>query len=189
MGGALAWTVVGLLLLCTLACQRPKWDWQRALKYRDVGAMIPSWTFFAPNPGRTDTRLLWRELRVDGSSSLWHEVLPPTGGMLRSVWNPNKRQSKLITDVGPMVLRQVRRNPESSMALISVPYLVILHRISAEPVTAVCVARQFLVVQTTGVEVATGEFTPLVLSRWHAVEGRSTDDVTQAVLASPARAA
>lgn len=168
--GIVAWTVCVTMLVLTVLCQRPRWSWLRALKYRDVAALLPAWTFFAPNPGTTDTRLLWRETRIDGTVSVWHEILPPRGGLLRAVWNPHKRESKIITDAGPMVLRMLAANPQNRMTVISLPYLLLLQRVSVESVTSMSVARQFIVVQTKGTDADDESFRPLVLSRWHALD-------------------
>src|SRR5437667_4109401 len=97
----LVWLVCISLLLLTIFCQRPLWKPLQTFKYNDLAAFIPAWTFFAPNPVTTDTRVLWREMLFGGSISPWHEVLPPSNGLLRAVWNPTKRQRKLITAVGP----------------------------------------------------------------------------------------
>ena len=179
--GIIAWSVCGILLVLTVLCQRPRWKWLKSLKYRDVAAVIPAWTFFAPNPGKNDTRLLWRELRCDGSISVWHEVVPPSGGLLRAVWNPGKREAKAISDAGPMVLRMLTQNPKNQLTLVSLPYLVLLNRISSAPRTPLSVARQFLVLQTTGVDAASGGFQPLLLSRWHALEQVPRESVAEAL--------
>jgi len=163
--GAVAWALCIILLALTLACQRPGTRWLRTLKDRDVAALLPAWTFFAPNPGVTDTRLLWRDLRPDATASAWHEVLPPRASLLRAVWNPRKRQGKLITDAGAMVARMAAENPDNIAVLVSMPYLVILHGVCAEPSSPMAVARQFLVLQTD----SDGEFAPRVLSKWHAL--------------------
>jgi hypothetical protein len=166
----LAWGICIVLLALTIACQRPRAKFLQDLKYRDVAAFIPSWSFFAPNPGTTDTRVLWRERLVGGSLSPWHELLPPTGGALRGLWNPTKRQRKLLTDVGPMVVRMVMQNPKSEYTLISLPYLIMLHRVMSLPASPLVAARQFVVVQTTHEGTGEGELRPLFASRWHAVE-------------------
>jgi hypothetical protein len=164
--GAVAWAVCITLLVLTLACQRPAPRQLRSLKYRDVAALLPSWTFFAPNPGVTDTRLLWRDLLPDATASAWHEVLPPRSSLLRAVWNPQKRQAKLITDAGGIVARMGSEDPDNMGVLVSMPYLLILHRVCSEPASPMTLARQFLVVQTD----RDGEFAPRVLSKWHALD-------------------
>ena len=163
--GAVAWALSITLLALTLACQRPGTRWLRVLKDRDVAALLPSWTFFAPNPGVTDTRLLWRDLRPDGTASAWHEVHPPRASLVRAAWNPRKRQSKLITDAGAILGRMAAANPDNMAIMVSVAYLLILHGISAQPASPMAVARQFLVLQTD----SDGEFAPRLLSKWHAL--------------------
>jgi hypothetical protein len=185
VGGIAAWTICASLLALTVACQRPRWKWLTSLKYHDVAAVIPAWTFFAPNPGTNDCRLLWRELRCDGTVSVWHEVSPPGAGVLRALWNPRKREGKVISDAGPMLLRMIASNPTSTMSLVSVPYLLVLNRISAEPVSPMTVARQFLMLHTTGTDADTGQFSPLILSRWHAVGECSSQQIVEAQARNP----
>lgn len=177
--GVLAWFLCITLLALTLACQRPGTRWLRTLKDRDVAALLPSWTFFAPNPGVTDTRLLWRDLRPDATAGAWHEVLPPRASWLRAVWNPRKRQSKLITDACAIVGRMAAENPDNLAVLVSMPYLVVLHGVCSEPTSPMTVARQFLVLQTD----SDGEFAPRLLSKWHALDGASHGNATAVPLA------
>jgi hypothetical protein len=171
-----AWSTCAALLVLTVACQRPKWQWLRNLKYHDVVSFIPAWTFFAPRPGTTDTRVLWRDCLRDGTVSPWRELLPPSAGLVRAVWNPLKRQTKLLTDVGPMVVRMAMANPDSELTLISLPYLIMLHRVMAIEASPLVEARQFLVVQTTGTGVGEDTLRPLFASRWHALA--SSDALT-----------
>jgi hypothetical protein len=138
------------------------------LKNHDACAYIPTWTFFAPNPGVNDTRVLWREQLVDGSVSHWHEVVPPNGRLSRAIWNPSKRARKAVTDCGPMVVRLVARNKGSKLPLLSLPYLMLVQYISALPGSPLGVARQFTVINTQGAdESGDGHFQLLFVSHWH----------------------
>jgi hypothetical protein len=168
--GIAAWAVVTLLLVLTVVNQFPNVKWIGRLKHYDLAAVIPYWTFFAPTPGTTDTRLFWRELRTDGVASGWREVRPPAnGGLVRAIWNPDKRQRKLIIDAGQMVARMASQDPHSSHTLVSLPYLLLLQRISNENVSAMTAARQFMVVSTT----EDGLLQPMLASRWHSVDTSS----------------
>jgi hypothetical protein len=159
--------VFGALLVVTAATQPRRWRWATWLKHQDACAVIPTWTFFAPNPGVMDTRVLWREQLADGTVSPWHEVVPPHGGPLRAIWNPAKRARKAVTDCGPMVVRLVGRNRESPLPLLSLPYLMLVQYIAGRPGSPLSVARQFTVVNTQGGDEEDGVFRLLFLSRWH----------------------
>jgi hypothetical protein len=166
----LAWLACAVGLLIT-ALSQPKRKLRLIawLKIRDVFALIPTWTFFAPNPGVSDTRLLWRERWVDGGVSVWHESDPPITGYVRAVWNPRKRVRKAITDVGPLFARRVGSDPKSMLPLVSLPFLMMLAYVSSRPGSQLVSSRQFVVVQTQGPDRVGVKPNLLVLSNWHAL--------------------
>ena len=66
----------------------------------DFFSLLPAWNFFAPNPGTTDYHLLYRDKLHNGEYSVWRELrVDKERGLLKGIWNPNKRQSKIISDV------------------------------------------------------------------------------------------
>jgi hypothetical protein len=156
-------------LIVTALAQRPRFPWVRWLKGRDTFALIPIWTFFAPNPGTTDTRLLWRERLFDGTISPWHEVDPPTWGMLRAVWNPSKRIRKAITDASSILARRAAAEPKNKLLLISIPFLMILRYVCSFPASPLVVARQFVLCQTSGADGEGTEPKLVLVSNWHAL--------------------
>lgn len=160
---------VGVLVLTALA-QRPKLRLVCWLKSHDSFALIPTWTFFAPNPGTTDTRILWRERLLDGSVSQWHEVEPPTGGFLRAIWNPSKRVRKALTDVGQILTRRASQQPDNRLLLVSMPFLMLLHYVSSLPASPLVEARQFVIVQTFGCDEDENEPRIMLVSNWHALQ-------------------
>src|SRR5581483_6746809 len=70
-------TYLGLSILSHLPL-----PWGRSLNARDRLAIIPHWTFFAPNPGTSDFHLLARDRLAGGGFSAWKEVAP--GGLPRT---------------------------------------------------------------------------------------------------------
>lgn len=165
IGAAVCVGALGITALNQL--RRP--GFVRWLKSHDLFAVIPVWTFFAPNPGTTDTRVLWRDRLVDGSVSSWHEIDPPTGGVVRALWNPTKRVRKAITDVGPMLTRRAAQQPDNKLLLVSIPYLMLLHYVSSLAASQLVEARQFVIVQTTGTDDGDAEPKILLVSNWHAL--------------------
>ena len=86
------------------------WRLLRKVKPLDRFALLPTWTFFAPNPSRSDYWVLYRERWPGGGYSQWRQVL--TGSrrpLLSRVWNPSKRVRKLIIDAGMDLTRHLAR--------------------------------------------------------------------------------
>lgn len=136
------------------------------MRRRDVFCLLPIWTFFAPRPGTTDTRLLWREAFGGGHVGPWHELSPPQWSPWRAVWNPDRRTQKAITDAGGL-LAQDRGVSETT--ILTIPYLMLLSYVASQRGSPHAVARQFIVVQTAGEAPAFDDVEPVALSRWHAV--------------------
>jgi hypothetical protein len=166
----------GAMLVITGASQLRRWRWASWLKNHDACAYIPTWTFFAPNPGVNDARVLWREQLADGSISPWHEVVPPNSSLLRALWNPTKRARKAVTDCGPMVVRLVSRNKGSKLPMLSLPYLMLVQFISGLPGSPLGIARQFTVINTQGADDRDdSHFQLLFISHWHRRPGVGRD--------------
>jgi hypothetical protein len=165
----------GGMLLITAAVQPRRWRWASRLKARDACAYIPAWTFFAPNPGVTDARVVWREQLVGGSLSPWHEIVPPHGGPWRAFWNPTKRARKAVADCAPMVVRLASQNKNSALPMLSLPYLMIVQHIAGQPDSPLTVARQFAIVRTQGADEQDVLFEVLFVSHWHRQPGVGAD--------------
>jgi hypothetical protein len=171
------WTVVaavgfGGLLAITAAIQRPGSRFKRWVKTRDPCYYIPTWTFFAPNPGVTDVRLLWREQLVDGVVGPWHEVDRPRQGILRGLWNPTKRARKVLHDCRRR-LQAARDRDEDELFMLSVSYLLILQHVVSLPVSPLSASRQFVLLETQGTDDEDGLLTLLFVSPWHDLRGAS----------------
>jgi hypothetical protein len=174
------WTVAtgalcGAMLVVTAASQLRRFGWAQWLKRYDACAYIPAWTFFAPNPGVNDTRVLWREQLLDGTVGPWHEMVPPQSGLLRAVWNPTKRARKAVTDCGPMVVRMISRNKTSALPMLGLPYLMIVQHMASLHGSPIGLARQFTVVSTQGSDTDDGLFELLFISHWHRQPGVGED--------------
>src|SRR5262249_47688071 len=93
---------LGAWLLLTVVAQVPRLG---DLMYRRVAlgrwaGLIPSWSFFAPNPANRDFALFYRERYQSGDLSPWREVGSSCSRktLLVAVWNPGSRPKKAITD-------------------------------------------------------------------------------------------
>ncbi len=66
----------------------------------DVFNLLPVWTFFAPNPGITDYKLLYRIRKKDGHVSKFKNInLNQRKSILNAFWNPDKRSQKALSDL------------------------------------------------------------------------------------------
>jgi hypothetical protein len=135
------------------------------VKRHDVLALIPTWTFFAPRPGVTDFNVMYRDCAMSGGFSPWYEMRSQRTGRLRAVWNPAKRTGKGVTDTCNMLMRLAGLNLGRRLYL-QVPYLTLLHYVSAAPRTDASHMRQFAIVRTTGHD-APRDTTMLFVSALH----------------------
>jgi hypothetical protein len=164
-------TLFGAMLVVTVAAQPRRFGWVRSLKERDACAWIPIWTFFAPNPGVNDTRVLWREQLVGGEAGPWHEMAPMRRSPIRAVWNPTNRARKAVTDCAPMILQLASRDRHSLLPMLSLPYLMIVQHMAGLPGSPLGQARQFAVVNTQGEDTEDSPFQLLMISHWHRLPG------------------
>jgi hypothetical protein len=151
----LAW-IVGAVLLLWLICSAVnqfslKWFSKHVTQY-DHFMLLPRWTFFAPNPGCTDYRLLYRNYDEDERPSEWCEVpVVRRRSLLDALWNPDKRRSKGIYDL-VQSLMQIRRDiDEPAVLMTSIPYVALAHFIDQLPRDENVQRRQFIIVQTHGI--------------------------------------
>lgn len=98
----------------------------RRLRAVDRVGLLPSWSFFAPNPARTDCHLLYRHVLDAGTVTDWTEALSWRPSPLRAVWNPDRRAEKAISDASSHLVR--RR--EVRGVQWSTPYLLLLNHVS-----------------------------------------------------------
>jgi hypothetical protein len=108
----------------------------------DLFGLIPGWGFFAPNPGRFDFHLLYRDELPVGTVTNWREI-PVTGGRRWHdwLWNPERRLKKVLFDAFTS-LSQVEKF--GADAQLSVPYLLLLSYVSCYPRVYQCQKTQFL---------------------------------------------
>jgi len=170
MIGSVILAAVVLWLLVTALSQRSS-HWADAVRRSDVLHLIPSWTFFAPAPGRADYHLIHREsASTGGSPAAWRSVtLHRSRSTFYWIWFPEKRANKVVSDVVQALrLLQVEGLGLTELQY-SVPYLALLNYVHAE-VTPGCRTYQFGVVESTGH--SQRALTPVFLSGSHVWDGR-----------------
>jgi hypothetical protein len=133
----------------------------------DVLALVPEWKFFAPNPGRADYHLLFRDQFPDGTLTDWTEIAlitPRSWWMI--AWNPEKRGKKALFDV-VSELAAYARDADLQIEL-SIPYLTILNFVSLLARSAAPSYTQFVIMYA---ESGSGATEPhlLFLSGMHAL--------------------
>lgn len=148
--GFLAVAVVLLWLVATLAFQHA--TLRGVIGPWDVFKVLPSWSFFAPNPATRDSHLLVRDLLRDGTLTAWAPIASfPSRSLLHIVWHPEKRPRKILRDAAKAIRLTRSRSSSKGVTQCSIPYLVILHFcMTRHPFPANVLARQFATVDTSG---------------------------------------
>jgi hypothetical protein len=142
--------VLSFWALLSLLNQLPRNRHVRWVKSRDTFALIPSWSFFAPNPGRSDYHLLYRLRTATGGLGAWQPVeLRGKAGLLSTVWNPHKRKNKALTDAVCDLAYLTRLYSRESVSL-TVSHLLLAHFIGRLPHSPDAEAYQFVVIETFG---------------------------------------
>ena len=125
--------------------------WWRVARY-DALHLLPRYSFFAPNPGRHDTHVVFRERR-DGHDGPWQQLQPGyVDRRWRWLWNPNRFQRKAVSDLANAVLEIAGRHPgDPRVVLLSSSYVSLLTWVMAQPGDSpVATHRQFALVGTHG---------------------------------------
>jgi hypothetical protein len=147
----------GLVLLVWLAAsvigQFPG-RWNEALRARDAFGLIPSWSFFAPNPARSDCHLVYRHVLDDGGVTEWTEAFVWRSTWTRAIWNPDRRVEKAISDANS----HLARRKDVGGVHWSTPYLLLLNYVSGLPAPADAVAVQFALLGSFGYDADAAPF-------------------------------
>lgn len=142
-------------------------------------ALLPDWGFFAPTPAKGDFHLLYRD-RAPGEVefSEWIECTDAgTRTLLNAIWNPDRRTRKATFDVCTELAKklQVDDGPEVQG---TIPYLLILNRISSFPRPEPVEATQFMVMLSHGIH-SLKEPSIMFLSTLHGLEAEPDTATTQ----------
>ena len=149
--GSIAVGLVLLWLMATIAYQGG--PFREIMSRLDRLKLLPSWSFFAPNPATRDSHIVIRDLLHDGRFTNWAPVsLFPSRSLLQVLWHPAKRPRKILRDASKSVIITRRRSESKGVVQCSLPYLVILHYCIQHARPGNVIARQFAVVETSGRE-------------------------------------
>jgi hypothetical protein len=109
--------------------------------------LIPLWTFFAPNPARADSRLVWR-FELEGRWSEWKELHFGFAPLARRwLFNPELVENKAVTDL-TRALFGLDPELDPRSFLLSSSYITLLSVVLAQWRPPSSTAVQFAVVQT-----------------------------------------
>ena len=141
---------LGFWLVVSALYQIKRFKWVGWLKSRDFFAMIPAWSFFAPNPGMTDLHLLYREKLNDGTVTNWRQIRWDAR-LIRAFWNPHKRLQKGISDMGNDLHRYAARNKDHAERVLIYPsFIALLRYISEQKHTPGTERVQFTIARSFG---------------------------------------
>jgi len=130
--------------------------WRRVISKissRDICSLVPIWTFFAPNPGRTDLYLLYRDRDIEGNISAWREMRLTSRNSWLRLWSPSRRIQKGIVDLAPNFTKDKVENLQQSVSkrhTLEFQYLLLLNYVCNEPVDFRAQMRQFALARTNG---------------------------------------
>ena len=130
--------------------------WKKSIRFflnYDICSLIPIWTFFAPNPGRTDIYLLYRDRDEEGSISDWREIKTSFRNAWFAQWSPLRRIQKGIVDVAYTLHAEKITESRQSISkrnVVGFPYLLLLHYVCTKPFDFSARARQFAIARTNG---------------------------------------
>lgn len=117
----------------------------KVIRFLDQLAIIPRWTFFAPNPGTVDYHLLYRNQCSNGDVTNWKEVPFNSRTSIEFLWHPDKRQRKALGDCVNELIEAYKKS--GSGVRLSVSYMLLLNFVTNCSQHADAQLVQFVVMQ------------------------------------------
>ena len=118
--------------------------------HMDSFGLVPKWNFFAPTPGIHNFYLLYRYQHANGIVGKWNSLydLEAYRKPTCFLWNPKRRIRKALFDLfATLILEDPSTEENRKLIRLSIPYLIILKKVSSlsAPVSAMGV--QFLIME------------------------------------------
>ncbi|MFG2143050.1 hypothetical protein ACGFRG_02465 [Streptomyces sp. NPDC048696] len=146
MGSVVVAVVLAAWLMLTVVAALPRIG--EALRKRVpawFSPLLPSWTFFAPNPATKDKVLMYRDVLANGTVGPLRLVLPDGGA--------GGRAGKALFDAAAHLVRRAAQGWEEepdartrdARLMISTPYLLLLNRAASAPHDAAAVGFEFVI--------------------------------------------
>jgi hypothetical protein len=121
------------------------------IRDRDLFALIPSWTFFAPRPAVRDLNILVRDELPGGEKSPWRELDDLEPSPWRFLWNPRKRSRKAAGDLAMCVCDlPYEKDLEPELYALDLSYLALLNHIMNVRPNPLAQRRQFMLTRSRG---------------------------------------
>lgn len=182
-----------------VSVRKARFQW---LRRYDILGLVPTWTFFAPNPATTDYHFLYRDRLADGTVTPWTEIVRVHDRRWwHIVWNPNKRRRKVFTDIVAMLLvrlgstlkdSDIRRRGDRRYVLIperwhtTWPYLFLLNYVSSLPRHRSAIETQFGIFRSQSAVVDADAVEVALISALHKLDrGPNGDDLQTEGVAAP----
>jgi len=124
--------------VCTVICQFKGKSAIFLRRYVDLLNIIPLWTFFAPQPGKSDYHLLYRDKNTDEIIGEWTELeISVERNWFNFIWNPQKRKKKILADIVQSLVAIIARYQKEKedarkFLMYTLPYVMILNTIIQE---------------------------------------------------------
>jgi len=154
--------IIGILsfwFTATVICQFKETRLSKFIRNKlDILSFVPLWTFFAPNPGKRDYHLIYRDKYDEGILSEWKEIeISEERYWWSFFWNPQKRDKKILSDIIQNLITLVpeykRVGADNNLIACSLPYIIVLSAVSRQEINQAhiqCMARQFMLAESTG---------------------------------------
>lgn len=116
----------------------PESFWQ---KFIFINFLLPSWSFFAPNPYRLDYFLFYRFIDENNHVGEWQQAnkLLENRPYYSFLWNPESKFLKGLVDIILDLVNCIHTMKDKNQIYISLPYLHILNFVysfSKDPLTS-----------------------------------------------------
>lgn len=154
-GGLLVSSILTMWFLISIPHQFTN-NLGKGIKKLNIFGLIPGWTFFAPNPGISDYRFVFRDVLPKGQTE-WKEVeWCDRRRLADALWHPQRHRTKLIVDCVSAFVQTVQEMRKIGLTarggtppwIVSVPYLALLNvAVSMPRASADAKARQFAIVE------------------------------------------
>jgi hypothetical protein len=118
----------------------------------DKCLFIPKWTFFAPHPGCSDYRIIYRTFDCEEQKGGWSEICLIRERRWRDAfWNPDKRMGKGVFDLAQTCFIVRRFSTDATVLMTSVAYIMLARYVESHTRGCAHSLRQFAIVETHGI--------------------------------------
>jgi hypothetical protein len=131
---------------------------------------LPFWSFFAPNPGTSDHRILVRKKDAEGNVCSWSEICVHQRRLASHLfWNPGKLRQKCVYDCVRVLLRLLSSSKDNKskrdFVQVSWPYIKLAQLAFSGHSLEKDEFLQFSIVNSQGLD--RRDVRGLFLSEWH----------------------